>query len=319
VIVAAVTIVQFTLVRLDPTLASRLFGESFYTRSYDVHDTALSAVRVHGPLGGAGETAGVLLVAFAFGLLRYSLRRDRAAKTSDVVALVVLGLGVAATLTRAATVGLAILLLAWSVQRQLRSVSPIALRARMALLVAAIALLTLPVLGGEIVQSRFSDANPVASGESFAQGRGQIWRDEIALVRSSARFESLLGHGAHSSYLPGRVVEGAVTEESPHNGLLWTLVETGIIGTAAYLLFLLMLGRAFWAAARAERFTASGKVAGVALAALLAYAAQDMFTVSAASPGQHWYYMLFVGAALGFCAAGRAGSAKGTGRVAAHR
>jgi hypothetical protein len=316
VVVATVTILQFTLLRVSPGLAGHLFGPAFYTRSHDVQN-ATYAVRVDGPLGGPGETAGVLLIAFAFALVRYSIRRDRGTRVADVLPLFVLALGVLATLTRAAAVGLLILLLVWSLQPQLRAVSAVVVRVRIAVVVVAVALLAVPVLGAETIQSRFSDVNPVASGQSFAQGRGAVWSEELAVMKSGSPIHLLVGHGAHSSYIRDRYIDGAWTEDSPHNVPLWLLVEMGLLGAAVYAAFALTLVQMLYRTARSGRFTAHGKVAAVALAAVVAYFVRDLFTLSVAAPGDRWYFMLFVGAALGACLA--AARATGSQDVAASR
>jgi hypothetical protein len=306
-LVAAVTIVQFTLVRVQPGLAHALFGESFYARSYDVADPGLSAVRVFGPLGGAGETAGALLVAFVFGLLRYSLGRDGRPKVTDVVWLVVIGAGILATLTRAAAVALLVLLLAWSLQRQLGSISAVALRTRLALLVAGLAVLTLPLLGARDIQTRFSDVNPTASGQAFAQGRGEIWSKELALIRSADPLQLALGRGAHASYVAVPQPGDPTAVQSPHNLFLWLVIETGLVGTITYLAFVLGAAALFLAAGRVSRFTPRGQIASVGLAALAAYSVLDLFLLTVPSPGHRWYFMLFLGAALRLSAGARLG------------
>jgi O-antigen ligase len=304
VVVALVTIAEFALLRVDPGLAHSLFGESFFARSYDYRDAAASAVRVFGPLGGAGETSGALLVAFVFGLLRYSLLRDRGLQTRNVLALVVIAAGLVATLTRAATVALLVLLLIWVLQRQLRSVSPVALRTRLVVLVAGLALLTLPILGAREIQSRFADVNPGSSGQAFAQGRGEIWTKELALVRGAGPLGLLLGLGAHSSYVSVPQPEDPAAVQSPHNLLLWLVIETGLLGTITYLVFVAGTGRRFFAVARLGRYTPRGQIAAVGLAGLAAYTVMDLFLLTVPSPGHRWYFMLFIGAGLRLCGPG---------------
>ena len=62
----AMTIVQFALTQVAPGVAAAIFGAKSVTYSYNATST-IGAARVNGPLGGAGETGGFLLVAFAFG------------------------------------------------------------------------------------------------------------------------------------------------------------------------------------------------------------------------------------------------------------
>jgi hypothetical protein len=88
---------------------------------------------------------------------------------------------------------------------------------------------------------------------------------------------------------------------------LWLLVELGLLGAAVYAVFAVTLVLTLRRTARSARFTAEGKVAAVAAAAVVAYLVRDLFTLSIAAPGDRWYFMLFVGAALGAClGAGRA-------------
>jgi hypothetical protein len=310
--VAAVTIAQFLLLRVSPGTAAAIFGSSFYERSYDVA-TQASAVRVGGPVGAPGETAGFLLVSLAFGLLRYSLLRDGATQRPRLFWLLLISCGVLATLTRAGIAAMLILVLAWAAQDQLRSVSLVAIRARVLALVAVVALLAVPFLGAENVSSRLSDVNPATSGANFAQGRASVWGREVAMLRTSSPVQLLIGHGAHSSYL--LTYRGGLTPDriSPHNLMLWLLVETGLIGAVVYLVFLFGLAGRYLSVSQARRFAPEGKVAAVALAALLAYTAQDMFTLSVGSAGHRWHFMLFVGATLRACTPLRAFS--GTGRT----
>ncbi len=117
---------------------------------------------------------------------------------------------------------------------------------------------------------------------------------------------------------------GGRPKTSPHNLFVWLLIETGVIGTALYLAFLIGAGRRYRAAARWRRFEYAGQVGAVALAALIAYQVQGLFLLSPTSPGHGIYFMLFVGATLRACTAApttwRAASAQSsTSRVEPRR
>ena len=307
VIVALATLLQFALLRVAPGVANAIFGTSFYETSVDVNEIGSSAVRVAGPLGGPQETAGFLLVALAFALARWSLRDTERHRGATVAAALVIASGILITLTRAATLGLVIMLLVWALQRQSRVVSGAALRMRLTTVLALFVLIAVPVLGAQTLATRLSDINPTQSGQSFAQGRAAIWDEEVKLLRDSGPARLVIGHGAHASYV--EVVDpygGPKRRYSPHNVILWSLVELGLVGLAVYATFVLGSCAMFARATRQRRFEFGGKVAAIGLALTLAYVAQDMFTLSVASPGHRWYFMLFIGAALGACATGAA-------------
>jgi O-antigen ligase len=299
VIVALLTLLQFALLRIAPGLANTIFGTAFYETSVDVTEIGNTAVRVAGPLGGPQETAGFLLVALAFALARWSVR-EQARRGATVLACVVIASGILITLTRAATLGLIIMLFVWALQRQSQVLSGAALRMRLVTVLALFALVAVPAVGVQTLASRLSDINPTSSGQSFAQGRAAIWEQEVRTLRESGPARLLVGHGAHSSYVYVVDAYGGPSKQfSPHNVLLWSVVELGLIGLALYVTFLVTSIGAFSRATRRLRFQFGGKVAAVALALSLAYVAQDMFTLSVASPGHRWYFMLFIGAALG--------------------
>lgn len=297
VIVGVATIMQFTLARVSAGLAAAIFGSASYTYSYNATGTA-AAVRVFGPLGGPGETAGFLLVAASFGLMRYALMRETTARLrGQVVGLIVIAAGIVATLTRSSTAGLLILIVLWLVQRQSRALSAVGTRAKVLVVVAVAVLVAVPLLGAKNLQARIWDLNPTTSGQSFAQGRGQIWSLDVARFRSSDPAQVLLGHGAHASYVD-LLRSGVPTDTSPHNLIVWLLLDTGILGAAIYLWFLFSAAGAYLRAARVGRYESAGRVGAVALAALVAYQAQGMFTLSPNNPGHGLYFMLFIGATL---------------------
>ena len=198
----------------------------------------------------------------------------------------------------AAVVALAVLVLLWVSQRQLRSLPPASLRIRALLAVLLAAVLLAPLAGTETVQARLWDVNPASSGSSFAQGRGEIWSERLNLLASSGPLELAVGQGAHSSY--SREAEGGAQARdlSPHNVVLWLLLETGVIGLVLFGLFLAGLFRAFRRAARESRYTTVGIAGAVGLSALAAFVVQDMFHLSVNAPAHGWYFMLLFGALL---------------------
>ena len=309
VAVAVITILQLVLLRAAPGIAATIFGAGFYEESFDPNSVTSSAVRVSGPIGGAQETAGFLVVALAFALVRWWTLRERGRSGLTAAACVVIASGIVVTLTRAAMLALLVLLLLWALQRQSSVVSGTRLRVRLLALVVAFVAIAIPLIGVQTLASRLSDANPTASGQNFAQGRALIWNEEIKLLQASGPARLLVGHGGHSSYLLIYTSQGPPTRLSPHNVFLWSMVELGVLGLIAYVAFLVTLLGTYARTARRWRFTMAGKVGAVGFAITLAYLAQDMFTLSVSSPGHRWYFMLFVGASLRLCyeAARRAG------------
>lgn len=300
VTVGFITLLQFTLTRLAPPVAHALFGSHAFVRSYTPGQRG-GVQRVLGPLGGPGETAGFLLIAAAFALLRYTLLRDTREARRVPLGIGIIATGLLATLTRASLGALILLFLVWMFQLQLRSVSGAALRTKITAIAVVVAILAVPMIGSQTLRSRLWDINP-SSGTSFAQGRGAIWANEVDLLKSSSAPQLVFGHGAHSSYL-GSYAPGQQTiiENSPHNLLVWLIVETGLVGSVLYLGFLVAAGANYRRAAREGRFRYSGQVGAVALAGLAAYQLQGLFTLSPNNPGHGVYFMLFVGATLRAC------------------
>jgi O-Antigen ligase len=301
VAVAGMTVVQYAITKVSPGAAHAIFGARAFIYSADqAHSNHVA--RVAGSLGAPGETSGFLVVTASFGLLRYALLRDTARTRGIAAGVALMGLAIVATLTRASTVAFLLLILIWMMQRQLRSVSAVGLRTKILTVLLVLVVLAVPVLGAKTLHTRLWDINPTSSGTGFAQGRGAIWSTEIRRMEASNVPQLLLGHGAHTAELQG-YAHGSPIETSPHNLLVWLLIETGVIGTVLYLAFLIGAGRRYRAAARWRRFEDAGRVGAVALAALIAYQVQGMFLLSPTSPGHGIYFMLFVGATLRACTA----------------
>jgi hypothetical protein len=301
VAVAGLTIVQYAITKVSPGAAHAIFGSHAFVYSAD-QSHSNHVARVAGSLGAPGETSGLLLVTAAFGLLYYTLLRDTARTRGIAAGIALMGMAIVATLTRASTIAFLLMILIWMVQRQLRSVAPVGLRMKILAGIAVCVVLAVPVLGAQTLHTRLWDINPASSGTGFAQGRGAIWHAEAVRFEHSTISQLVLGHGAHTAYLEG-YINGRPTETSPHNLPIWLLMETGLMGTALYLAFLIGAGRRYWAAARWRRFEYAGQVGAVGLAALIAYQVQGMFLLSPTSPGHGIYFMLFVGATLRACSA----------------
>jgi O-antigen ligase len=313
VAVAVMTITQYAISRVSPGAAHAIYGRHAFINSYDQsHSTHVA--RVAGALGGPGETSAFLLVTASFGLLRYALLRDTARCRGLAAGIALMGVAIVATLTRASTAGFVLLILIWMIQRQLRFVSSVGMRTKIVALSLGLVVLAVPLLGSNTLHTRLWDVNPNSSGTGFAQGRGAIWRKEIKLIEASNVPQLLVGHGARSSEIQiGTCGSGGIAcspenygqpiKQSPHNLLVWLVMETGVIGTALYIAFLIGAGRRYRAAARWRRYEDAGKVGAVALAGLIAYQAQGMFLLSPTSPSHGIYFMLFIGATLRACTA----------------
>ncbi len=303
VAVAALTVVQYAVTKVSPGAAHAIFGSGAFVYSADqAHSNHVA--RVSGALGGPGETSGFLLVTASFGLLRYALLRDKTRTRGIVAGVALMGVAIVLSLTRASTVAFLLLIVIWIAQRQLRSVSVASLRMKFLVALLLSVVVAVPVLGSQTLHTRLWDINPTTSGTSFAQGRGAIWKTDYRRMKASSVAQLLLGHGAHTSEVPGPpYVNGTPTLTSPQNLLVWLLFETGFIGTALYLAFLIGAGRRYRAAARWRRYEDAGRIGAVALAALIAYQVQGMFELSPTSPSHGIYFMLFVGVTLRACTA----------------
>src|SRR5262249_19790627 len=242
-----------------------------------------SAIRVYGALGSAYSTAGALVAAAGFGLLRYTLLRDRRRCRAELASLVIIACAIVATLTRAAVVALVVLVGCWAVQRQLRAVAAISLRVRLLAVGAAALAIAVPVIGAEALQARLADVNPLSAGQNFAQGRAGLWSGKLSSFDSGSPVGLGIGHGLHSSCdsVPGAASD---LQLSPHNALIWLLIETGILGTLVYGSFLLTLGHAFRGATLRGRFAPMGQAGAAGLATLLAFLVLNAFHLAVNSP-----------------------------------
>jgi O-antigen ligase len=254
---------------------------------------SLGATRVHSTVGGADEAGALLFVILGFALLRHTIRLDRGA--TGWLPVLVVSVGIVATLTRTAIVAACVLFFFWSLQRQVRTVGGLALRVRLLLLFGMVGVVAVLTIGTSALQSRLSDVNPNSSGASFAQGRGQIWSAEFSALRADTPLDLAIGRGIHSSYA---IASSAPHGESPHNLWLWLSVEMGLAGLLAYAAFYWSLISTFLRARRERRFELPGKTAGVAAALLAGYFVVDLFILTPPDPSNRWYLMLFIGAAL---------------------
>jgi hypothetical protein len=294
-VAAIVTLAQFVAVHADQGFASRVFGSSFFERSYAPGFRSYS-IRVHGLLGSANENSNFLFVSVAFALAVDSLNRPvRARNAFELMAAAVIGIAIVATATRTTTVGLLVLVIWWLVlSRDRFRLHPREMVRRrgvmLALAVSAAALAAIVSLTG--VASRLSDVSPT-SGRGFAQGRGAVWKKEASLLEHGSVAQLLVGRGVHRSYVVVRL--NGVARNSPHDVPLWLLVETGLLGAALYFVF---YGGTILRLVRARREVL---LAQVAVGVLTAYVVIEVFILTVAAPAHRWYMMLFVGAVTRTC------------------
>jgi len=278
-------------------LVQAIAGSSFGLESY-AQDTG--PYRATSALGSASATADFLLICAGFALLRYTLQRDKDRRRgrADLAILAVVSLGIVVTLTRADIIALVVMLVVWTGLWQMRSVSAIGIRTRLALTLVAIAVVGVYAVGSATLSSRLQDLNP-SSGATFLNGRGAIWSNELQTLHSADVSAILIGSGAHTSYTSVYLAQSDKSREfPPHDLFLWLAIETGAVGLIVYVSALFTLGRSLLIAARRSRFTPAGQVAAVALATTIAFTLDSMFHNTQVSTGSDWYFMLFVGATL---------------------
>jgi len=294
-VVAIVTLVQFVLVHADESLAVRLFGSSFFERSYAPGFQSYT-IRVHGLVGSANENSNFLFVSIAFALAVDALVRPaRARDAFDLIVAAVCAIAITATATRTTIAALVILGVWWLVLSRGRfNLQPRVLirRKGVMLAVAAATVALAATVSLTNVGSRLSDASPT-SGRGFAQGRGAVWKNEVSLLRHGSTADLLVGRGVHRSYVVVHL--NGVSRESPHDVPLWLLVETGLLGAALYYVF---YGGTIVRLARGRR---EAYLAQIGVAVLTAYLAIEAFILTVAAPAHRWYMMLFVGAVTRLC------------------
>lgn len=264
-----------------------------------------SAAHLSGPfrasslLGSANGAAEFLLSCAGFVLLSYTLRRDRRRAHFDLAMLVIVSIGIIVTFTRSDILALLLMLAVWAALWQLRSISPMAVRVRLAVVVLAGTVALVQVIGSTSLLSRLEGRQHTYTQTNVLNGRTAIWSNELHKFESADIGTILIGSGAHTSYTKVYEPEAEkYVEYPPHDLLLWLIVETGLIGLVVYGAALFTLGRSFLKTARRRRFTPSGQVAAVAFAATLAVMLDGLFHNMQVSSDSEWYFMLFVGVAL---------------------
>jgi O-antigen ligase len=284
VLVATVAIAQFAT------------GSSLGLASYSATQGVYRATSV---AGGANGTADFLLVVAGFLLLRYTLRRDQRQARGDLAALAVVAMGIVATFTRADVLALVAMLLLWAALWQIRSVSALATRLRIALTLAVVAFAVVQAVGGATLVARIEGNSSSSSENNLLNGRGAIWSNELKTFESANLGTILIGSGAHTSYTNVYIPQSFKYREfPPHDLFLWLAIETGFVGLAVYSVGLLALSASFLRVARRRRFTMTGRVAAVAFATTLAFTFDSVFHNTQVSTGSDWYFMLFIGATL---------------------
>src|SRR5579862_4487858 len=142
--VAVMTLFQYAFTRVSPGAAHAFFGAGAFRHSSNATGHG-SVTRVAGALGGPGETAGFLLVAASFGLLRFTLLRETGRTRGLAAGIGLMGLAIVSTLTRASTVAFVLLILIWVIQRQLRRVSAVGMRTKILMTGLILVVVAVPV------------------------------------------------------------------------------------------------------------------------------------------------------------------------------
>lgn len=256
--------------------------------------------RVSSVVGSPNGTADFLLVCAGFILLRYTLRRDKHGARFDLGMLIIVSLGIIVTFTRADIAALVVMFLIWAALRQVRSISATALRVRLAIVVIGVAVAVVGAVGTGPLLSRLEGRRGASTQADILNGRAEVWSTDLHKLESANLGTLLIGSGAHTSYTTVYITQAeADVIYPPHDLFLWLAIETGLVGLAVYVTALFSLCRSFLRTARGSRFTPSGQVAAVAFATTIAFVIDGMFHNTQLSADSDWYFMLFVGAALG--------------------
>jgi O-antigen ligase len=284
VFVAVIAIIQFAS------------GSSLGLTSYAFAQGVYRATSV---AGGANATADFLLVVAGFVLLRYTMLRDRRGALGDLATFAIVTVGIVVTFTRADILALVVMLVIWALLWQIRSVSALVTRMRIVLALVVVAFAVVQAVGGATIVARL-EGNPSSSSEnSFLNGRGAIWSNELKTLGSGNLGTILIGSGAHTSYTQVYISQSVKYREfPPHDLFLWLVIETGIVGLIVYTSGLVALSARFLRTARRRRFTVTGRVAAVAFATTIAFTLDSLFHNTQVSTGSEWYFMLFIGATL---------------------
>lgn len=267
--------------------------------------TLRSGAQLSGPfrasslLGSANGAAEFLLSCAGFVLLRYTLCRDRHRARSDLAMLALVSIGIIVTFTRADILALLLMLVVWVALWQLRSISKMAIRVRLAIVILAGTVALVQAIGSTSLLSRLEGRQHTYTQANVLNGRTAIWSNELHKFESADIGTILIGNGAHTSYTKVYEPEAEkYVEYPPHNLLLWLIVESGLIGLVVYGAAVFTLGRSLLRVARRMRFTPSGQIAAVAFATTLAVMLDGLFHNMQVSSDSEWYFMLFVGVAL---------------------
>ncbi len=211
----------------------------------------------------------------------------RASVAGPIMALTVALTGIALALTqsRGALLGAicGVAFVVWTTVRKRRYVTA----------VIAVAVVGIMAFAAAKPDSKIADGLDLRSRNT--QARLETWRQAGDLIQA----RPLTGHGLGSfpllgvTYFDGRVVEHPV---SAHNVWINSLAETGILGAAALLAFVVLLLRSAWLSQRRATYPLDGALSRGALGGLLVSLVAGLTATSLdAEPGMLFFTIAAIG------------------------
>jgi hypothetical protein len=238
-----------------------------------VNESHLGEGRAVGPFGSAVEYGSVAGIAFLGALFLVLYQRRSLLRAASVAALPLIGAAVVMSSTRSAWLG-----------AYLATVLMAALDRRRKILLAGIAAATVAgVVGATFVLPSSSSLEERASSLEPIRARLVMW--ELGLRIAVRRPVTGYGHGAPSRIAARKELVAIGSRDAEfaagqfHNTFLMALVETGIVGLAAYIAILVLIVRAAIQLRRrlADERDPAYHFAGLVLATTLVFVTQMMF------------------------------------------
>ncbi len=264
---------------------------------------SVGARRSAGLFGRANVTADVILVAFPSFFARFiSPLATRTGRFIGLSGMVLCGLGLFATFTRASILGALIFLgLHLASRRRLSSGRRERSRKVVAVVIAVAAVaIGIAAVDEQTLQSRLADVpglgGVTVSDSSSGSGRIGIWKAMIRGLAQNGPLEWLIGNGMQASL--NATARDLGSQWAAHNSALELLYGHGLVGLIAYIWLIVTIWRELMRSAEMEGNLGLLSVTQANL--LLAFTLSvEMFTSAVYGFVSRWYMFLLIGAVIG--------------------
>ncbi len=232
---------------------------------------------------------------------------------------------IAVALSRGAILALIVFFALWLAYDR-GATAPLRVRLAAFLVCAAALPVVLALTGATRFAERLTDVPGVGTtlqDTRAGSGRVGLWVDNYKELARGSASELVFGRGLGSSLDFARYnfyIQGSRDFQGPHNEYLWLVFETGLLGLAAYVVFLTSMVQSFWRGLRANLFESRRALISGGLCFLGCYQlAIEMLAWGVTEVTVRWYMLVFVVLALvsaeGFAASNACAPQAGHGLV----